>query len=129
MDIRVRRLTKEDIQQVYELIDDDTAEQTNLNVPFTLTNAKNFVTKYKTYGSWHDKKLVGAFEIRSDGEISYLIHIDYRRVGLATEMLKIAKRIARKEYQVNTLYCSIHSDNIASIKTAKKLGFNVQNYG
>ena len=40
-------------------------------------------------------------------------------------MLKMAKRIARKDFQVNTLYCTIKDDNIPSIRTAKKLGFNV----
>ena len=123
--IRVRRLTKEDIQQVCELIDDDTAKDTDLNVPFTLTNAGIFVESYSTYGAWHNNKLVGSFELKADGEVSYLVHKDYRKQNIATEMLKIAKRIARKDLQVNTLYCTIKDNNIPSIRTAKKLGFNV----
>lgn len=123
--IRVRRLSEEDIQQVYELIDDDTAKDTDLNVPFTLTNAGIFVKSYYTYGAWHSGKLVGAFELKPDGEVSYLVHRDYRKQNIATEMLKMAKRIARKDFQVNTLYCTIKDDNIPSIRTAKKLGFNV----
>ena len=123
--IRVRRLTKEDIQQVYELIDVDTAKDTDLNVPFTLTNAGIFVESYSTYGAWHNNKLVGSFELKADGEVSYLVHKDYRKQNIATEMLKIAKRIARKDLQVNTLYCTIKDNNIPSIRTAKKLGFNV----
>ena len=123
--IRVRRLSEEDIQHVDELIDDVTAKDTDLNVPFTLTNAGIFVRTYTTYGAWYNNKLVGAFELKPDGEVSYLVHKDYRKQNIATEMLKMAKRIARKDFQVNTLYCTIKDDNIPSIRTAKKLGFNV----
>ena len=123
--LRVRRLTEQDVKEVEELIDDDTAQLTDLQVPFVLTNAFIFVNTYLTYGCWSDGKLIGAFELKSDGEVSYLVHRDYRRQNVATEMLKLAKRVARKNFQLNTLYCIIKNDNIPSIRTAKKLGFNV----
>lgn len=127
--LRVRRLNESDVTAVDELIDNDTAKQTNLQVPFLLTNATIFVIQYNTYGAWHDNKLVGAFEIKSDGEISYLVHRDFRRLGVATEMLKLAKSVARKQYGLERLYCRISLDNTASINTANKLGFNVYNNG
>ena len=72
---RVRRPSEEDIQQVYELIDDDTAKDTDLNIP-TLTNAGIFVKPYYTYGAWHSGKLVGAFELKPDGEVSFNLYIE-----------------------------------------------------
>ncbi len=123
--LRVRRLTENDVHEVKELIDNETAKLTDLNVPFMLTNAIIFVKQYLTYGAWYNNKLVGAFQLRSDGEVSYLVHKDFRQQGVATEMLKMAQRVARKEYQLNTLYCNVTTDNIPSIRTAEKLGFNV----
>jgi RimJ/RimL family protein N-acetyltransferase len=123
--LRVRRLTEQDVKEVEELIDDDTAKLTDLQVPFMLTNAFIFVNTYRTYGCWSNSKLIGAFELKSDGEVSYLVHKDYRKQNVATEMLKLAKRVARKDFQLNTLYCVIKDDNIPSIRTAEKLGFNV----
>lgn len=123
--LRVRRLTENDVHEVNELIDDETAKLTDLNVPFMEVNAYLFVNSYLTYGAWHNNKLVGAFQLRSDGEVSYLVHKDYRQKSIATEMLYLAKRIARKEYKLNTLYCRVRSNNIPSIRTAEKLGFDV----
>ena len=60
---------------VKELIDNETAKLTDLNVPFMLTNAIIFVKQYLTYGAWYNNKLVGAFQLRSDGEVSYLVFI------------------------------------------------------
>ena len=62
-----------------------------------LTNAIIFVKQYLTYGAWYNNKLVGAFQLRSDGEVSYLVHKDFRQQGVATEMLKMAS-CSLKEY-------------------------------
>ena len=126
--LRVMRLRILDIPDIHELIDDETARETNLESPFTLTNAEIFVTIYNTYGAWENNKLVGAFEIKKDGELSYLVHRDERQRGVASEMLKMAPSVARRIFQVNTMYCNISSKNIASLKTAQKLGFDVKRY-
>ena len=62
--LRVRRLTENDVHVVKELIDNETAKLTDLNVPFMLTNAIIFVKQYLTYGAWYNNKLVGAFQLR-----------------------------------------------------------------
>ena len=52
--LRVMRLRISDIPDIHELIDDETARETNLESPFTLTNAEIFVTIYNTYGAWEN---------------------------------------------------------------------------
>lgn len=126
--IRVSRLSNDDVDDVLELIDDETAKLTELQSPFQLTNAQIFVI-YNTYGARHNGKLVGVFEIKESGELSYIVHRNRRREGIATEMLKLARRIAHKQLGIDDIYCSIHKENIASLKTAQKLGFNVKYYG
>ena len=128
--LRVRRLVDTDVKTVYNLIDDETARLTNLQVPFELINAGVFIIHYDTYGAWYNNELVGAFELKSDGEVSYLVHKEYRRRGVATEMLKMAQSIYKRKYKnASILYCNIHNENVASIATASKSGFNVKSYG
>ena len=128
--LRVRRLVDSDTETVYSLIDNETARLTNLQTPFELLNAGLFVMAYDTYGAWYNGALVGAFEIKKGGELSYLVHKDYRNKGIATEMLKMAQSIYKRKYKSNTtLWCNIHKDNTASIAVASKLGFNVKSYG
>ena len=63
---------------------------------------------YDTYGAWYDGALVGAFEIKEGGELSYPVHKDYRNKGILTEMLKIAQSIYKRKYKSNTtLWCNI----------------------
>ena len=84
-----------------------------------LTNANIFVKQYLTYGAWYTQLVGISFTLKEFHSTKILDN------GVATEMLKMAQRVARKEYQLNTLYCNVTTDNIPSIRTAEKLGFNV----
>ena len=125
--IRVSRLVENDVVDLLNIVDEETAKLTDLTCPFTLIAAHNFIKLYNTYGiKLNTGELVGAMEIKPSGETAYLVSKPWRRKGVCTEALKLAKRIARKQ-NIQTIWCKVDTQNIASTRVAKKAGIQIRN--
>ncbi|QIW24887.1 GNAT family N-acetyltransferase [Sulfolobus sp. S-194] len=71
-----------------------------------------------------DGKIVGEASIYFDGEFAVVVHPDYRRLGIGTELVKklieFAKKTGIKRVRFYTL-----PENYPMIKIGKKLGFKI----
>jgi RimJ/RimL family protein N-acetyltransferase len=126
--VKIRRLSIEDTDELVGIIDNETAQLTRLNCPFTKTDAENFINLYNTYGVkyMYNDSLIGAFEIKSSGETAYVIAKEWRNKGVCSQVLRLAKRIAKRDLKINHLWCLIHPDNKASIRVAQKAGLEIK---
>ena len=87
--IRVSRLVENDVVDLLNIVDEETAKLTDLTCPFTLIAAHNFIKLYNTYGiKLNTGELVGAMEIKPYEETAYLVSKPWRRKGVCTEALK-----------------------------------------
>jgi RimJ/RimL family protein N-acetyltransferase len=126
--VKIRRLSIEDVDELVGIIDNETAQLTRLNCPFTKTDAENFINLYNTYGVkyMYNNSLIGAFEIKPSGETAYVISKKWRNKGVCTQVLRIAKRIAERDLKINHLWCIIHPNNKSSIRVAQKAGLEIK---
>lgn len=65
----------------------------------------------------------GDFERQSRAEVSYLLSSNFFRQGIMSEALRTVVTFGLKEMQLHRIQAFIRPDNIASIKTIKKVGF------
>jgi len=126
--VKIRRLSIEDADELVGIMDNETAKLTRLNCPFTKTDAENFIKLYNTYGVkyMYNDALIGAFEIKSSGETAYVVAKEWRNKGVCSQVLGLARRIAKRDLKINHLWCFIHPDNKASIRVAQKAGLEIK---
>ena len=125
MKIELERLTLKNTFQLQQIIKKEIAEQAYLEWPFTKQVAENFIVNYNTYGIWiNGGVLVGAIEVKQDGETAYLISPQWQNKGIAT----FAVKECIKHFNNQQLWCYINPNNKASLRVARKANLRVQFY-
>ena len=137
----VREMTLDDLLELYELYDDEEIRK-YVDALYEYEEEKEFTKKYIEnmygfygYGLWlvfdsANGALIGriGISIRNlDGEevreLGYVIKKEYRRKGYAIEVCKAAMEYAFEFPEIDKIYIVTHSENMASIGVANKLGF------
>ena len=81
--------------------------------------------------AFHGPRIIGRVSIRHrltdvlrqvGGHIGYVVVPEFRRQGYATEMLRLALRIARDQLGIGRVLITCDDDNVASIRTIEKNG-------
>ena len=81
MKVELRRLELKHIFQLRSILTKETAEQCNLEWPFTKEVAELFITSYNTWGIWvNNGILVGAVEVKESCETAYFVNEKYRNL-------------------------------------------------
>ena len=125
MKIELRKLQPKHIFTLQQIVKKDIAEQAYLEWPFTKHSAENFIQNYNTYGIWiNGNVLVGAIEVKQDGETAYLITPQWQNQGIAT----FAVKECIKHFNNQQLWCYINPNNQASLRVARKANLRVQFY-
>ena len=125
MKIELERLTLKNTFQLQQIIKKEIAEPAYLEWPFTKQVAESFIANYNTYGIWiNGGVLVGAVEVKDDGEIAYLISTQWQNKGIAT----FAVKACIEHFNDRQLWCYINPENQASLRVARKANLRVQYY-
>ena len=138
----VREMTVEDLPLLYELYDDDEIRKF-IEPLYDYEEEKKFTESYIEnmygfygFGLWlifnkEDNALVGraGLGIRNiDGEdrteLGYIIGRNFRKKGIATEVCNAIIKYSEDKLGIKDLVIVTRADNLASIKTAKKLGYD-----
>lgn len=79
-----------------------------------------------------DKRIIGwgglnidPLDARWGVEVSYFIHPDYAKQGLATELVRVAVKYAAEELQLEKICAFALPENIGSQRVLKKAGFQL----
>lgn len=124
-ELTIRRLEMRDLYKLTAILDEETAELSNIEWPFTRDVATNFIVNYNTWGIFYGSGvLVGALEVKHDYEAAYLVAKRWRNQGIATQALNMLKEV----YHDKQLWCMIKPENKASFRVAQKTATRVQWY-
>lgn len=140
--ILLRPLKMSDAKDIYFNIQDKKIAQNTLRIPwpYRLKDAKNFIKESQrslkkrknfVFGiELKDKKeVVGVISLDNvdfehrHGEIGYWLGKKYRGKGLMVEAGKLVLNFAFKKLKLHRVDAGVFSDNLASQKVLKKLGF------
>lgn len=150
--LRIREMIESDTESLFRLYhcldvqnEVDQADLSKEELFAFVESYRRIRYPYYHYGMWIlEEKHTGIFvgeagieedshldgeEIKSDGiclEAGYVIEPKWRRKGYATEALKGVLEFAKENketYQFEKISCYIRSENLASIRTAKRCGF------
>ena len=122
MKVELRRFQSKHLFQLRSILTKETAEQCNLEWPFTKEVAESFISSYNTWGIWiNNGILAGAIEIKKDMETAYFVSKKYRNLGIATNAVIQCK----ERFGDQQLHCVINPDNKASLKVANKANLRV----
>lgn len=136
MKLRVRKATREDLMLLYSWANDPLTRKMSLN---------KGIVPLETYCKWFnlylwdentlflvveglDKKdwiPVAQVRLHADGEISFSVAKDHRGKGLAARIILNAIEFAKSCFPVNCIVAKVKKDNLASIKSLKRAGFNL----
>lgn len=122
MKVELRRFQSKHLFQLRSILTKETAEQCNLEWPFTKEVAELFITSYNTWGIWiNGGILAGAVEVKENFETAYFVNEKYRNMGIATQAVLLCK----KEFADKQLWCVINPNNKASLKVANNVNLRV----
>jgi RimJ/RimL family protein N-acetyltransferase len=122
MNIELRRFQSTHLFQLRSILTKETAEQCNLEWPFTKEVAESFISSYNTWGIWiNGGILAGAVEVKEDFETAYFVSEKYRNLGIATE----AVRLCKEEFPGKQLWCVINPKNTYSLKVANNANLRI----
>jgi len=121
--LQLRRLTNNELYQLTAIVDKETAEMARIEYPFNRDVANIFINEYNTWGIWlNGSILAGAFEIKEDCEVAYIVARQYRNIGIATQAMEMAIEF----FADRQLFALIHPDNQASLRVAQKANMRVK---
>ncbi len=86
--------------------------------PIFVAELDGVVVGYATISAYRP----GRKALRFTAEVSYYIHFDYHRQGIASALLQYGIRMC-PSLQIKTLFAIIVNSNIASVKLMEKYGF------
>ncbi|WP_221290487.1 GNAT family N-acetyltransferase [Stygiolobus caldivivus] len=69
-------------------------------------------------------KIIGEGTIYTDGEFALVVHPDYRRLGIGTEIVKRLIEVAKEKKFCGVKFYTL-PDNYPMIRIGKKLGFTI----
>lgn len=122
MKVELRKLESKHIFQLRSILNKETAEQCNLEWPFTKEVAQSFISSYNTWGIWiNNGVLAGAVEVKDDLETAYFVNEKYRNIGVATQAVILCK----EQFANKQLWCVINPENKASLKVANNVKLRV----
>ena len=122
MNIELRLFQSTHLFQLRSILTKETAEQCNLEWPFTKEVAESFISSYNTWGIWiNGGILAGAVEVKEDFETAYFVSEKYRNLGIATEAVKLCKQ----EFAGKQLWCVINPKNTYSLKVANNANLRI----
>jgi RimJ/RimL family protein N-acetyltransferase len=123
MKLELKRLTQKDLYKLTAIIDNSIANDARLEWPFSRETAETFINDYDTWGIWlNNGILVGALEVKADGETAYLVAKQWQAKGIATWAVTEIK----KKFHARQLWCLIHPANRASLRVAQKAIMRIQ---
>jgi predicted acetyltransferase len=73
------------------------------------------------------RHMLNDFLARAGGHIGYVVVPEFRRQGHATEMLRLALRIAHEQLGIDRVLVTCDDDNVGSIRTIEKNGGILEN--
>lgn len=86
--------------------------------PILVAEENNNLAGYLTISAYRS----GRMALRYTAEVSYYVHTDYQRQGVASELLKQAITLCPK-LKIKTLFAILMDSNVASIRLLEKQGF------
>ncbi|GGB07494.1 N-acetyltransferase [Macrococcus hajekii] len=139
MNVQIRAIEDGDYQDLFEILTDKRTYryQSWVLESFDETEAfLNFIRnvgdhlKYLVLEDNDAHKVIGACQItvqssHRKGEIGYLLHPDYYGKGLGTYMAAYLIDYGFDELNLNRIFASTDSENIASYKVMEKVGMKV----
>lgn len=129
----IRELSLADLPALYELYDKpgmtDFVEPLydyETELEYQKAYIENMYDFYE-YGMWlvfskETGKLIGRAGLEHN-EMGYMIAPEFQNLGYATEVCRFIVDYARKNTDLEELYCRIDEKNVASVRLAKRLGF------
>lgn len=132
--VKLEQIRVKDAEKLFRISNEETIRKYNFEMYFgSCYQAKKFIReriKIKETKLFHkilndDGIMIGviiATEIGTDITFSYIIDKNFRNKGYGTNTLLVAENIIRKE-NYTRIFLAIDSKNFASIKAAKKNGF------
>ncbi|MCL6472861.1 MAG: GNAT family N-acetyltransferase [Firmicutes bacterium] len=136
MELRTRKANREDLMLLYGWANDPLTRKMSLN-----KGTVSLETYYKWFNIYlHDDNIlflivegldkedwipIAQVRLHADGEISFSVAKDYRGKGLAARIIINAIEFAKSCFPVNCIVAKVKKDNLASIKSLERAGFNL----
>lgn len=139
--IKLQMLTIKDTEALFKMrSDEDLCRKAGLTIDshpahtfaFILDVEKKVKSRYFYYwGIFSEDVLVGVISLwgidydKKSGELGYFIGPDYQRQGYMSKAIKLVVNYVLENTQILSVNAYIETNNKASVKLAKKLGFKL----
>ncbi|UCG02608.1 MAG: GNAT family N-acetyltransferase [Candidatus Heimdallarchaeota archaeon] len=138
--LKLREVKKDDVTFLFELRNDPSVRESSFHVePIGLTDHKKwFQEKLKAKNSLiliaeYGEQRVGQIrfdigEMANRAEVSIGVLPKFRQKGFGVKILKIGCKLASKNLQISSINAFIKKENLISIRTFSKAGFEKKGY-
>ena len=137
----IREMCPDDVEAIYKIYEGNDLRYTEKlfddidKERVYIGDYQKYIYNFYDFGIWlFEEKATGdiigrggvELKLYEDGteaiEIGYIIRKDKQRCGFAYEGLKSILSYVREHFDIKSVNVSVHKDNVASVKLAKKLG-------
>jgi GNAT superfamily N-acetyltransferase len=130
LQVNYRKAEEKDWEKILELYNSLSSEDIYLRFfsyhRLTPEEAKKIVSggDHYTIVAESEEKIIGEGTLYNDGEFALVVHPNYRRIGIGTEIVKKLIEKAKEEKLCGVKFYTL-PDNYPMIRIGKKLGFTI----
>jgi len=130
LQVNYRKAEEKDWEKILELYNSLSSEDLYLRFfsyhRLTLEEAKKIVSggDHYTIVAESEGKIIGEGTLYNDGEFALVVHPNYRRMGIGTEIVRKLIEKAKEEKLCGVKFYTL-PDNYPMIRIGKKLGFTI----
>ncbi|MEJ2779891.1 GNAT family N-acetyltransferase [Stygiolobus sp. CP850M] len=130
LQVNYRKAEEKDWEKILELYNSLSSEDLYLRFfsyhRLTPEEAKKIVSggDHYTIVAESEGKIIGEGTLYNDGEFALVVHPNYRRIGIGTEIVKKLIEKAKEEKLCEVKFYTL-PDNYPMIRIGKKLGFTI----
>jgi GNAT superfamily N-acetyltransferase len=130
LQVNYRKAEEKDWEKILELYNSLSSEDIYLRFfsyhRLTPEEAKKIVSggDHYTIVAESEAKIIGEGTLYNDGEFALVVHPNYRRIGIGTEIVKKLIEKAKEEKLCEVKFYTL-PDNYPMIRIGKKLGFTI----